>query len=142
PHTPPGTRTPGGWAGLRTTPAAANRTGRRQPQHVTRGTDHEHIHARARRPVRRPRHPRRPARHVRHQRSARTPAPDQLEPAVSAGSGSRTAGAEPVGRLAPPHLRTSRIGHPALLAPPPRTDLGTVRAAPALAVRLRPRTKR
>src|SRR5699024_3651994 len=89
-----------------------------------------------------PRNPRRPARHVRHQRSARTPAPDQLEPAVSAGSGSRTAGAEPVGRLAPPHLRTSRIGHPALLAPPPRTDLGTVRAAPALAVRLRPRTKR
>ena len=66
------------------------------------------------------------------------PPHDQLEPAVDAGSGSRIAGAEPVGRLAPPHLRPTRRGHPTLLAPPPRNGLGAVRAAPALTVRTTP----
>jgi single-strand DNA-binding protein len=72
----------------------------------------------------------------------RAAAPDQLEPAVGRRPGSRAAGTEPLGRLAAPHLRTARQRDPAHVAPPPRTALGTVRAAPALAVRLRPRAER
>src|SRR5699024_4500941 len=54
----------------------------------------------------------------------------------------RVAGVEPLDRLAAPHLRATRLSGSAILAPPPRTGLGTLCPAPALALRLRPRAER
>src|SRR5699024_12752829 len=70
------------------------------------------------------------------------PSPRTLEPAGAACPVTRRGRAEPVGGLAVPRLRTPRQRAAAVLAPPPRTAVGTLRAAPALAGCLRPRAER
>jgi hypothetical protein len=52
------------------------------------------------------------------------------------------AGTQPLGRLAPTHLWTPGLGDPTGLASPPRTRLGAVSAASALALSLQPRAER
>ena len=69
-------------------------------------------------------------------------APGELVPAARRRARSRMVRAQQVGRDPAPHLRSARQRDPAVLAPPRRTALGTLRAASALALRLPPRAER